>query len=551
MDYEINKLKMKTMLQKTSHTLLISLSCLLCACSSQPQRATTDDDTSPRWGDLGDGTYANPVLLADYSDPDVIRVGEKYYMTCSEFHFMGMPILESEDMVNWRIIGQIYRRIDLPQFENMHGYADGTWAPALRYHDGRFWMFVCMPHSGLYMSSAEKPEGPWTPLHQVVNVDGWEDPCPFWDEDGQAYLGHSRVGAGPIIIHRMSPDGTRLLDEGQTVYEGPVAEGTKFLKKDGYYYLSIPEGGVVTGWQTVLRSKDIYGPYEGRRCLETGSTNVNGPHQGSLVDTPDGEWWFYHFQSHGQLGRVLHLQPVTWNEDGFPFIGEDYDGNGIGEPVPVHAKPQTGVSSQRSLPQTSDDFKGSELGAQWAWNHNPVDSCWSLTERQGWLTLHPLHAEKIRSARNTLTQKVMGYEGIATVKLDYAQMQPAQRAGLAALGSKRYAAGIEMTIQDGKNMPCLYVEDEGESTLSDQVPQPSRLFMSLLGKKSTIWLRLEMDDVNNTHQFSYSLDGEAFTPLGEAFSQGDADWKGYRVGLFTYTTLETGGPAYFTQFQYK
>lgn len=274
------------------------------------------------WGDRGDGTFANPVLNADYSDLDVIRVGDKYYMTCSEFHFMGMPVLESDDMVNWRIIGQVYDNIGMPGYGDMIKYAEGTWAPALRYHDGKFWIFVCTPEEGLFMTVAEDPAGPWSPLHLVKGVAKWEDPCPFWDDNGDAYLVRSRHRAGPIIIHRMSPDGRELLDEGVTVYKGPVAEGPKMFKKDGYYYISIPEGGVSKGWQTVLRSKDVYGPYESRRVLERGSTDVNGPHQGALVETPDGDWWFYHFQSAGTRGRVVHLQPVKWI-DGFPFIGED------------------------------------------------------------------------------------------------------------------------------------------------------------------------------------------------------------------------------------
>ena len=280
---------------------------------------TKAEEVDTRWGDQGDGTFANPVLFTDYSDPDVIRVGNKYYMTGSEFHYMGMQILESDDMINWRIIGQVYDRINQDIFRNMSGYGDGTWAPALRYHDGRFYIYVCMPTTGLYMTSAEKPEGPWEPLYCVKQINGWEDPCPLWDENGNAYLGRGRVGAGAIIVHRMSPDGKTLLDDGRVVYEGPVAEGTKYHIRDGYYYLSIPEGGVGQGWQTVLRSKDIYGPYEGKRVLETGSTNINGPHQGALVDTPDGEWWFYHFQDTGALGRVVHLQPVHW-ADGWPVV---------------------------------------------------------------------------------------------------------------------------------------------------------------------------------------------------------------------------------------
>ena len=248
------------------------------------------------WGDQGDGTYRNPVLNADFSDPDVIRVGNKFYMVASDFHFMGMQVLESDDMVNWHYVSQIYRRIDEPGWDANQHYAGGSWAPSIRYHNGLFYVYFCTPDEGLYMSTASNPHGPWAPLHLVKRVAKWEDPCPFWDEDGQAYLGRSQHGAGPIIVHRMSADGRMLLDEGQTVYEGPIAEGTKFMKRHGYYYLIIPEGGVGTGWQTVLRSRSIYGPYERRVVLEQGSTRVNGPHQGALVDAPDGSWWFYHFQ---------------------------------------------------------------------------------------------------------------------------------------------------------------------------------------------------------------------------------------------------------------
>ena len=182
------------------------------AVAGAPAQSTT------AWGDQGNGTYVNPILNADYSDPDVIRVGEKYYMVCSDFHYIGMPVLESDDMVNWTIISQVYDRFDYPKWDDNRRFAGGSWAPAIRYHDGKFWVFFCTPHEGLFMSTATDPHGPWAPLHRVVAVEKWEDPCPFWDEDGQAYLGRSRHGAGPIILHKMSPDGRELLDDGVTVY---------------------------------------------------------------------------------------------------------------------------------------------------------------------------------------------------------------------------------------------------------------------------------------------------------------------------------------------
>ena len=280
------------------------------------------------WGDQNDGTFANPVLNADFSDPDIIRVGEKFYMVASDFHFMGMQVLESDDMVNWRYISQIYNRIDEPGWNDNQHYGGGSWAPAIRFHDGRFYVYFCTPDEGLYMTTATSASGPWEPLHLVKRVGKWEDPCPFWDDDGQAYLGRSQHGAGPIIVHKMSADGRELLDEGKTVYRGPVAEGTKWLKRGGYYFLIIPEGGVSSGWQTVLRARNIYGPYERRIMLERGSTDINGPHQGAWVHTALGEDWFLHFNDRNAYGRVVYLQPMAW-KGGWPVIGNDKDGDGV------------------------------------------------------------------------------------------------------------------------------------------------------------------------------------------------------------------------------
>ena len=490
-----------------------------------------------RWGDQGNGYYANPVLNADYSDPDVIRVGDKYYMTCSEFHYMGMNILESDDMVNWHFLSRVYDSIPLPGYSEMKRYAEGTWAPSLRYHHGVFYIFVCTPKDGLFMTCSKSAAGPWSPLLCVKSVSGWEDPCPLWDEDGQAYLGHSVYGAGPIIVHKMSPDGKRLLDEGVTVYQGPVAEGTKFLKRDGYYYLSIPEGGVGQGWQTVLRSRSIYGPYEGKRVLEQGSTNINGPHQGALVDTPTGEWWFYHFQETRSLGRVLHLEPVVWR-DGFPFIGKDNDGNGIGEPMKMVKKPAVKYYDKPTTPNTSDKFNTATLGLQWQFNHNPDNTHWSLTSRKGWLEVTALSADSLRKARNQFTQKVIGYRGCATVKLDYSKLADGQRAGMECIGKLYCGAGVMMVSAK----PVVYIE-AGEKTT---------IIASLNQKHQYIYIKLTLDEVTHSHQFSYSIDGTNYTDCGNAFVNYNKDWKGVRVGLYSYTVDRTckTGQAYFDDFIY-
>ena len=540
---------------------LLLLFLLLTTCvPSFPKGGMDKANNSKRlaWGDQGNGTYINPILNADYSDPDVIRVGEKYYMVASDFHFVGMQILESCDLVNWRILTQVYkrfdqpsadgsRRTDLPGWDTNEHYAGGSWAPAIRYHDNKFWIYFCTPDEGLFMTQAEKPEGPWSPLHCVKAVSRWEDPCPFWDDDGQAYLGRSQHGAGPIIVHKMSADGRRLLDDGVTVYTGPVAEGTKFLKRNGYYYLSIPEGGVGTGWQTVLRSRSIYGPYEKKVVLEQGSTNVNGPHQGAIVDTPEGEWWFYHFQHNGALGRVVHLQPMYWHDD-WPVIGVDIDRNGVGEPVAVWKMPKrseklkvkseefatavpagsvAGIAAANSNLYTFDSspakdsslftlhsspakdsslftLHSSLLSPVWQWNHNPADEAWSLTEHKGKLTLHALKADDFIHARNTLTQRVVGYESEATVCIDCSHMTEGGRAGLACMGKTNEL--LEVTKADGK-----------------------------------VYLRITFDMLKKQYRFSRSKDNKKFTAVGEPFFVDFGHWKGVRFGIYHYNRSGNGG----------
>ena len=474
------------------------------------------------WGDQGDGTYINPVINADFSDPDVIRVGQKYYMVASDFHFMGMQVLESEDMVNWHYISQIYNKINEAGWDQNQHYAGGSWAPAIRYHDGLYYVFFCTPDEGLYMSTAQDPHGPWAPLHLVKRVQKWEDPCPFWDEDGQAYLGRSKHGAGPIIVHKMSPDGKQLLDEGVTVYEGPVAEGTKFMKRNGWYYLIIPEGGVGRGWQTVLRAKNIYGPYERKIVLEQGSTKVNGPHQGALVNAPDGSWWFYHFQETPVLGRVVHLQPARWEAD-WPLMGSDYDRNGIGEPVHTWQKPIMLTSDDYKL-LTDDNFDGPALGLQWQWNHNPKDSHWTLKERKGWLTLKALPADSLKTSRNMLTQKVIGYQSESTTLLT---TQGDCYAGLFCSGKEFRGIGL---CKEG-----VFMESHGKRQLVAK------------GKFAQLWLRVSNDCTTNRHQFSYSTDGQHYTKIADAFPMRSGYWKGIRVGLFCYGNSGKAQFNWFTQ----
>jgi beta-xylosidase len=481
-------------------------------------------------GDQGNGFYRNPILFSDYSDPDVIRVGDTYYLVASSFHFMpGVPVLESHDLVNWQIISHVFPRLDIdPRYSMIGGnrYAQGAWAPSIRFHDGRFYVYFPTPEEGIFMSSAPSPRGPWTTPIAVLPGPGYEDPCPFWDDDGTAYLIHSRVGAGPLILHRMRPDGTKVLDEGKTIIDDhatlPTLEGPKLYKRDGYYYIFAPYGGVATGSQAVLRSKNIYGPYESRTVLEQGATAVRGPHQGGYVETPSGEGWFLHFSQHGGYGRILYLEPVHW-KDGWPVIGSPIKDKVAGEPVERWPKPKTGRKDSAGRPSMSDDFNTRELSSQWEWNHNPDDRNWSLTERPGFLRLKALPAPDLLHARNTLTEQMQYQNFDLTTQIDVSAMRSGQRAGLVMFGTHPSWIGI---VQTDRSRQIVYGDKEGESVIGDLTC-------------NVIQLRMHIEDQNVA--FSYSIDGGAsFLPVRAATPFSFSWWKASRPALFTFNTLSKG-----------
>jgi beta-xylosidase len=486
--------------------------------------------------------YRNPVLFADYSDPDVIRDGANYYLVASTFHFVpGIPILQSTDLVHWTIIGHVVDRLEMdPRYSMIGGnrYGKGVWAPSIRKHNGRFYVYFPTPSEGIYMSSAEKITGPWTQPSVVIAGAGLEDPCPFWDDDGNAYLIHSRTGAGPLILHRMSADGKHVLDEGKIIVQDPehlpVLEGPKLYKRDGYYYIFAPIGGVGGGSQAVLRSRKIYGPYEHRVVLTQGSTNINGPHQGGYVETPDGEGWFVHFQADGAHGRIVHLEPVRWHDD-WPVIGADPDGAPAGQPTPSGPIPGNARVTSQLRPQTSDDFNGPTLGPQWEWNHNPDDAHWSLSARPGYLRLIPMEADGLLSARNTLTQSMQDNAFEFTACLDLTQMKPGVHAGLAMF--ELAASGLEIVQTDGdRRLSFFHQRDRVEGPVISQ---------------TSIQLRVEVN--GDQAVYSYSLDnGTTFHQLGPSTPIHFSWWKGSRPALFAYTTQSNQpGPIDFDWVHYQ
>ena len=494
-------------------------------------------------GETPQREYANPILFADYSDPDVIRVGDDYVMVASSFHFSpGLPVLTSKDLVHWTIAGHALPRLpfspayDLPgplNFDDAsgrarldpamgHRYSAGVWAPAIRHHGGRYYIYFATPTDGIFMVSADKPEGPWTAPVALVAQAGFEDPCPFWDDDGQAYLVHSKVGAGPLVLRRMTPDGTRVLDEGTVIVEDPVnlpvLEGPKLLKRNGWYYIFAPYGGVEKGPQAVLRARDIRGPYEWRTVLAQGDTTVQAPHQGGYVETPSGQGWFAHFNSTGAYGRIVHLQPVRWIGD-WPLIGEPVSAT-TGQPVARHAMPDVGRAWPVVHPQTSDGFDGPSLGVQWEWNHNPVDANWSLSARPGHLRLTAMYAPGFLAARNTLTQVHHGSASRTTARLDVSGLRDGERAGLAMLQVQPTWIGV--------------AQDRGERHLVFSAAGTETRGPRVTG--GSVQLRQHVAD--QSVRYEYSLDeGRSFHPLGEPGPMRFSWWKGARSALFDWSTV--------------
>ncbi len=282
--------------------------CLIIILAAVTFKATAQSDyLSKVWvSDNGDDTYTNPIIHADYSDPDVCRVGEDYYMTASSFNCVpGLPLLHSKDLVNWELIGYALKeQLPADHFSIPH-HGNGVWAPSIRHHNGEFYIFYGDPDFGIYMLKAKDINGPWSTPHLVKEGTGLIDPCPLWDDDGKAYLAHAFAGSraglkSVLVVHEMSEDAESLTGNAVMVFDGhndhPTVEGAKFYKQDGYYYIFAPAGGVSTGWQLAMRSKNVFGPYEPKVVLEQGSTPINGPHQGAWVDTETGEHWFIHFQ---------------------------------------------------------------------------------------------------------------------------------------------------------------------------------------------------------------------------------------------------------------
>ena len=506
--------------------------------------------------DNGDGTYTNPILYTDYSDPDACRVGDDYFMVASSFcNAPGLPVLHSRDLVNWKVISYALETIPGSQFDvPLHG--KGVWAPAIRYHEGEFIIFFPMPDEGIYVVKTKDPWGRWDEPSCLYKGKGWIDPCPFWDEDGRAYMvsafAKSRIGFKSILnLCEITPDCLHMIDEGKHIFDGNVEnqetiEGPKMYKRNGYYYIFAPAGGVKQGWQTVLRSKNIWGPYEYRNVMMQKDTEVNGPHQGAWVDTQAGEDWFLHFQDVYTAGRIVHLQPMRWEND-WPVIGEAAPGEESGKPVTTWHKPDVGAVYPVTSPDAEDDFDKEQLGLQWQWNANPKDGWYALDTEKHQLILKAVqrHADTITNEPNLLLQKWCIPEFCAETMLNLEAMRSGDMAGLISLGVTYGAVAIAKE-SDAYVIKLIHGKqhfDKEEASAEDIITEVKRLPLTVkeIYFNNTV-KKVPSTEYNQDGPYTFPIPAETIS-LGYSLDGGDFEdiysypseagrWVGVKNGLF-------------------
>lgn len=498
--------------------------------------------------DLGNGNYKNPILYADYSDPDVCKAGDDFYMTASSFNCVpGLPVLHSKDLVNWQLIGDALDKLKPEDVYSRMQHGNGVWAPAIRFHNGEFYIFYPDPEYGIYMIKTKDPAGPWSEPVLVQAGKGWIDPCPLWDDDGKAYLVNAFAGSRAgfksiLVVHEMSPDGTKLVGEGVLVFDGhknhPTVEGPKFYKRNGYYYIFAPAGGVPGGWQLILRSKNIYGSYEGKVVLHQGDSPVNGPHQGGWVELDSGESWFIHFQDAEAYGRIVHLQPVKWIDD-WPTMGVDSNNDGIGEPVLTWKKPDVGKEYPASVIPASDEFNSPFAGLQWQWHANPSPGWMFGSGNLGFLRLNcifqPDSIKNLWDVPNLLLQKFPAPEFTATAKLTFNPAMVGDKTGLIVMGLDYAYISVEKT-EDGITIcrsTCLDAPAKrAEEIIVGERIMPGEIYFRVQVFKGAVC------------RFAYSFDGGKFKTLGEDFSAKPGRWIGAKVGMFALSKIKTNDSGY-------
>jgi len=532
------------MTYKTIITTLLSATAII-----MPLQASAQYHSEAWCPDNGDGTYTNPVINADYSDPDVCAVGDDFYLTASSFNCVpGLPILHSRDLVNWEIIGHAITEVTPDSIFYRVQPGKGVFAPSIRHHNGEFYIYWGDPDQGVFMVKTSDPRGPWSEPLMVIKAKGIIDTTPLWDDDGRCYLVNawagSRVHFGSVLtVRELSADGTKAISDPVMVFDGNytgdrVCEGPKLYKKDGYYWIFAPAGGVGHGWQLAMRSKSPFGPYESKRVLEQGSTDINGPHQGAWVTTTSGEDWFIHFQNKGAYGRVIHLNPMKW-ENGWPVIGNN------GEPVKSHKKPN--VSGKQIMnPQESDEFETTRQGLQWQWPANYKDE-YGMPTPYGYYRMYSNRLDKEEKNMwlypNMLLQKLPAEEFKATMKMRMAAKVEGQTGGLIVMGGDYTAIAVKCTGEEFQIVQITCKEAEKgnaeETTVLATLKPTKREDKPSFRLYKDIWLRA-IFEAKQTVRFEYSEDGKTFKQAGISQKMKPGKWIGAKTGFFCIDTGAAG-----------
>lgn len=527
---------------KRKHLLLMMLALPMAALAQYKSQVWSPDN--------GNGTYTNPVINADYSDPDVCVAGEDYYLTASSFNCIpGLPILHSKDLVNWEIVGHAVKELEPKQEFDRPSHGNGIWAPSIRYHNGEFYIYWGDPDYGVFMVKTKDPAGEWSKPLCVIPGKGLIDTTPLWDDDGRCYLVNAYANsrsrfASVIAIRELSADGTKPIGNPVIIYDGNgtesrTCEGPKIYKRDGWYWVMFPAGGVPTGFQVAMRSKSPFGPYESKMVLAQGKTKINGPHQGAWVHTKFGEDWFLHFQDKEAYGRVVHLQPVTW-KDNWPVMGVDKDGDYCGEPVTTYRKPKTSGKVQVVNPAESDEFSDTRLGLQWQWHANYNETFGMPTAFGSYRVYTHKVSEKFQNlweVPNLLLQKTPADKFTATTKIRFTSKDQNQTGGLLMMGLD-YSGLVVKRV--GNDFQLLQIScksaDKGK-------PQTEQLIATLKptavdqidyqpGTHIDIYMRMSVND--GKMHFSYSLDGKKYTKCGTEFTMREGKWIGAKIGFVAY-----------------
>jgi beta-xylosidase len=503
---------------------------------------------SPWISDIGNGYYKNPVIHSDFSDPDVVRVDSDYYMTASSFNCIpGLPILHSRDLVNWELISYALPKLIPENVFDKVQHGNGVWAPCIRYHNDEYYIFFPDPDYGIYMVKASDPKGPWSEPKKIKEGKGLIDPSPLWDEDGKAYLAYAFAGSRAgikslLVVCTMSPDATSTNNDEVIIFDGheknSTVEGPKFYKRNGYYYIFAPAGGVAPGWQLAMRSKNVFGPYEAKVVMAQGKSDINGPHQGAWVTTVTGEDWFIHFQDKSAYGRVVHLNPLLWKND-WPVIGTDKDGDGTGEPVQTFKKPDVGLNYPMSAPVSSDEFSSPMTGLQWQWHANKQITWGFPSGNLGFFRLNcipePENFKNLWDIPNLLLQKFPAEEFVADSKLTFNAFSDNEKVGFVIMGTDY--ASLSIKRDNGKlfldyNI-CLAADKGNSENTAEEIAVTS----------GAIYFRVNVTKGAKCN-FSYSTDGINFTSLIRPFTAKPGRWIGAKLGFFALRNGFTNNAGY-------